>query len=323
MHILVEFSGEHPAMPKAEFEAVLEGEGIKYSFKESIGKNAVVEIEGDDVSFLSRLALTQKAAEYAGTFSDLKEAAEALTKKINKKETIAVRSPSMSLEQKLGAELFNLGYKVNLRKPDKKIVGIKSSKEYVIGIEIPMHRTFQSRRPQFRPYFHPTSMNPKLGRTLVNLAKIKPGDKVLDPFCGTGGILIEAGLSGMKLFGSDLNKKSVKGTIGNLAHYNLKGEIKELDALKLSAGFQTTFDAVVTDPPYARSSFASEKDLKGFYEKFLLSAWKVLKKNGRVVFMIPEEYDISFGEFILINEFRMRVHKSLTRRLIVLEMQDS
>jgi tRNA (guanine10-N2)-dimethyltransferase len=298
---------------------VLDGVGIKYKFTETIGKNAVIQIDSEDVSFLSRLAMTQKAAEYVGTFSDFSQAAEALSKKISKKETIAVRSPSMSLEQKLGAELFGLGYKVDLRKPDKKIVGIKSGKEYVIGIDIPMNRTFQSRRPQFRPYFHPTSMNPKLGRALVNLAKIKPGDTVLDPFCGTGGILIEAGLAGMILFGSDLNKKSVKGTIGNLAHYKLEGEIKDLDALKLSEGFSTKFDAIVTDPPYARSSFASEKDLKGFYEKFLLSAWKVLKIGGRVVFMIPEIYDISFGAFILVDEYKMRVHKSLTRRIIVLE----
>lgn len=318
MEFFVEFSGEHKTLPRDELIAVLEGEKIRYKERECFGYVTVFEAETKKPGFLLRPALILKAAKSCGLFTDLGKAAEALSKGLDLKKTIAVRSESMSLERNLGAELFKLGYGVNLKKPEQKIVCIKTGKGMLVGLEIPLGRSYVHRRPQHRPYFHPTSMHPKLARTLVNLSRIKTGDTVLDPFCGTGGILIEAGLSGMKLLGSDLDKKSVIGTKKNLAHYNLSGEIKLLDALKIGGEYRGV-DAVVTDPPYARSSFASEKDLKNFYEKFICAAGGVLRPGGRLVFMIPQEYKISFGEMKLVSDYFLRVHKSLTRRVIVLE----
>lgn len=54
---------------------------------------------------------------------------------------------------------------------------------------------FEKRKAHLRLYNHPTSLHPRLARCLVNLANAK---KILDPFCGSGGILIEAGLIGIK-----------------------------------------------------------------------------------------------------------------------------
>ncbi len=44
-------------------------------------------------------------------------------------------------------------------------------------------------------------MSPKLARCMVNLTGVKENDLVLDPFCGTGGILIEAGIMGARVIG--------------------------------------------------------------------------------------------------------------------------
>jgi len=56
---------------------------------------------------------------------------------------------------------------------------------------------------------------PKLAQILMNLANPKQGDIILDPFCGSGTINIEAGISGFKNYGSDLNGNFVKSAHEN------------------------------------------------------------------------------------------------------------
>lgn len=58
---------------------------------------------------------------------------------------------------------------------------------------------------------------PKLAQVMLNLAKVQPESTVLDPFCGTGVILTEAALRGLRLQGSDLNPRMVDYTRANLA----------------------------------------------------------------------------------------------------------
>lgn len=96
-----------------------------------------------------------------------------------------------------------------------------------------------------RPYSTSSSLPTRLARTVVNLTAT-PGDCILDPCCGTGTILIEAALMGIKVSGYDNNYKMVEATQRNLAYYNLQGEIDLADAKKVSG----QFDAVITDLPY-------------------------------------------------------------------------
>ena len=70
---------------------------------------------------------------------------------------------------------------------------------------------FEERKVQHRPFFSPISLHPKLARVLVNISAIKRDETLLDPFCGTGGILIEAGLIGAKVIGSDIEEKMIEG----------------------------------------------------------------------------------------------------------------
>ena len=57
---------------------------------------------------------------------------------------------------------------------------------------------------------------PKLAQTMLHLAKVNPGDRVLDPFCGTGVVLQEAALLGCKINGSDVDARMIDFSRENL-----------------------------------------------------------------------------------------------------------
>ncbi len=51
---------------------------------------------------------------------------------------------------------------------------------------------------------------PQLAKSLFSLAGLRPGARVLDPFCGSGTVLLESYLNGFQGFGVDLNVLAVK-----------------------------------------------------------------------------------------------------------------
>lgn len=51
--------------------------------------------------------------------------------------------------------------------------------------------------------------NPQVVRTLINLFNIEEGQKILDPFCGSGTSLVEGIYSGVSSIGTDINKLAV------------------------------------------------------------------------------------------------------------------
>ena len=115
---------------------------------------------------------------------------------------------------------------------------------------------------QHRPFFSPISLHPKLARALVNLSSIKKGETLLDPFCGTGGIIIEAGLIGAKILGSDIEKKMIEGCKKTLEFYRIKEyELFCSDIGDIHKFVKNSVDAVVTDLPYGKSTTTKGEEL--------------------------------------------------------------
>lgn len=52
--------------------------------------------------------------------------------------------------------------------------------------------------------------NPQIVRTIINYLNLRPGDKVIDPFCGSGTTLVECSLSGIDSLGTDINPLAVE-----------------------------------------------------------------------------------------------------------------
>ena len=75
------------------------------------------------------------------------------------------------------------------------------------GIPLPNRRTL--RYGSHGAHEYRGKFFPQLARVLLNIAKIRPGDYVLDPMCGSGTTLIEAVLAGCRAVGVDMNPLSV------------------------------------------------------------------------------------------------------------------
>ena len=196
---------------------------------------------------------------------------------------------------------------------------------------------FEYRKSHLRPFPHPSSLHPKVARALINITGIKNNEILLDPFCGTGGFLIEAGLMGIKTIGYDINKIMIDGCVKNLKYYKINNyKIKNQNALDIN----DKFDYAVTDLPYGLNSNAMVeydktdwkkgrinikmqkegfyKNLEGFYLKFLKNLRKKLKK--KVVIVFPDYVDykrlLKQSKFKIEKEFENYVHRSLTRKIV-------
>lgn len=182
-------------------------------------------------------------------------------------------------------------------------------------------RHFFDNKPHKRPYFHPGSMSPKLALCMVNLAHVKEGDVVLDPFCGTGGILIEAGDLNTTLIASDLEKCMYEGTKLNLAHEGFENfKVYWEDVRKLQ--IDETVDAVAMDPPYGISTTLGGEDTKKLYTEALVAIEKHLKDDGHICMASPHYIDmnevVENTPLKILEQHAIRMHKSLTRIITVL-----
>ena len=182
---------------------------------------------------------------------------------------------------------------------------------------------FYELKPHKRPFFYPGSMSPKLARGMCNLSRVKAGSVVLDPFCGTGGNLIEAGIIGAKVIGIDIDEKMVDGTRRNLEFCHIKDYVVfQGDARNFELSYKV--DAIVTDPPYGISASTAGVESRRIYEDTLFSMQEIIKEDGFICMATPHYLDIgeliSHTKFKIIEQYMIRMHKSLTRVISVLQL---
>jgi putative methyltransferase (TIGR01177 family) len=208
--------------------------------------------------------------------------------------------------------------KVNLDNPGLFIeIFIDGEEATVTRLLYQNFETFEDRKAHLRPVLHPTAMHPKMARALVNIVN---SDTVIDPFCGACGILTEAGMLGVKFTGYDIDKKILEDARKNLEYYNIDSK-----KYKLSVKDSTTLKNlknVVTDLPYGKSSKRSE-ELVGLYSKFLRTL------AGRAVIVMPnfmpykKLLDKNLPKsLVVLDVIDHYVHKSLTRKIIIIDLKN-
>ncbi len=293
-------AGENLELAEAELNGFLKAVGEPESASRE-GRLAFTEAHPRQ---LKRLALTHEVVEEI----DLEE--------FRPEGSYAVRAENLSddeidkksIESEAGEKISDEKNSVDLEDPNTIIkVYITEDKRYLGRLveDIPRN-LFENRSNEKRPYSSPISMDPVLARVLVNLSEVSARESVLDPFCGTGGILIEAGLCGVMPKGLDIQEEMVEGCKENLQEYGIinfdvqQGDISEVDEIF------DEYNAVISDLPYGKAS----KQENEAVEKFLNL---IEDFGGKTVFMYNKT---SVGRYEA--DFKIYMHKSLTRYIYII-----
>jgi len=117
-----------------------------------------------------------------------------------------------------------------------------------------------------------------------------------------------------------MQRKLLLGAKMNLDHYNVNFSLMFEDACKMSL-LDDSIDAVVTDPPYGRSAAIKAESMEHLLTHSLSEIYRVLKSRKRAVFISDRDIEdlARNAGFNLVELHLQRVHKSLTRRIYVLE----
>lgn len=316
MKLFFELSGEHPDLPVAELECV--GTVLDRRIQVAVA-------ECPDPGAARRLALTHVVMEYLGECEPTHDAFVSLLRDlaIQTEKPFAGRVKMiqgsrmdvarLEVERLIGSLIVG---PVSLREPVEEYRAVVSEDRCYFGRVIMRidRGAFDVRNPMRRPFFHPGVMMPRMARALVNISLAAPGDWVYDPFCGTGGILLEAREIGARILGSDFDPAMVAGYRQNLPNSDVL--IADATAVPVC---DHAIDAVVTDLPYGQSVRIRAESMDRLYDGSLAEIRRILKPGRRAIVVTHRDItDIAARHFTVLQEHEQRVHKSLTRRILVL-----
>jgi tRNA (guanine10-N2)-dimethyltransferase len=302
-------AGEYLELAEAELEGFLRSQKIDEKV-ERTGRLAKTGTEPDQVK---RLALTHEVAriKQESDSVDFDPSYRPENSYAVRVENLADRSiDEKQLESEFGQKISTESNEVDLENPDQIVKLYLLEDSVVLGVLVQDidRGLYNKRKNQERPFSSPVSLDPILARVMVNLSELPHGEYILDPFCGTGGILIEAGLCGIGVKGLDISEEMVEGSRENLEEYGIIAhDIRQGSIENLSNNFSGEYGAIVTDLPYGKSSKEFEKPV----EEFL----KVIEslEDKKIVFMYNEP---DLGGYK--HDFEVYVHKNLTRYIYVL-----
>lgn len=272
------------------------------------------------------LAYTHRASELLGTTSGEIDAARLLLELagIDREGSLRVRArrlrgteiDTQHVERELGSVLVERGFSVDLDDPDHELRAVFSGDTCALGwLAAESLRDFGTRAPTKKPFFQPGSMDPLLARAIANIAGAHPETTIFDPMCGTGGMLVEAGLLGARVIGADAHAKMLRGTRENLIHYELDFELFRGDGTRIPIR-DRTIDAVIFDAPYGRQSKV-EGDLESLVTGALAEARRIAPR-AIIVADRPWDEIAKQAGWAIEDRFERRVHRSLTRYVLVL-----
>lgn len=325
-----ELSGEHPTVPRSETISLLRVHAA--SFREVAGRERclVVEADSPDLRILEqRLAMTHRILEVLAICDASPEYIEEALRSLDlPRLRYRVKASrlgdgfikSHDLERMAGRVLHSMGYRADLENPEIEIRAIVSRNKIVFGYEVarPDRGEFERRRPHLKPFFYPGVLMPRMARALVNIAMLRPGELLLDPFSGTGGILVEACLIGIRGVGVDVQEKLNRGARANLE--GLEADLILGDARSLPFK-NSSVDGVVTDTPYGRSAVIKARSKDEILSRSVEEIHRVLKTGRRAVVVTdrPAEDLLRSKGFEIAELHSDRVHRSLTRYIHVCE----
>lgn len=333
MNLWFHLAGDQVLLAKAEAQSLLHALGARATWStmhERLMEARVDACEGDVQPWLPRLGLTRTVVD--GWFSSRPPEWRG-SHGYQPAAPFAVRAVRLDPKTRwTGATVQNdLGrawaktVPVNLSAPEEVVTGFLCNDDVHVGRQLwtADPSRFAARAPNQRTFIHPVVTDPRIARAMVNLAQPPPAGVVWDPFCGTGGHLLEAADMGLRVVGSDVDPRMVEGTRANLAQHGWQGTVLESDVRSapqaLEAARVGRVDAVVSDLPFGRSASTRGVARESLYEDAFAAVASCIEPGTLVCFGMPDEASARHARpgFAPLACIPVRVHGSLTRYVCV------
>jgi tRNA G10 N-methylase Trm11 len=235
-----------------------------------------------------------------------------------KQKRSGARSRSMNIEKEvlraLGPLLLEFGGKVNLEEPDSTIYafdGLESAGGKVLAREIASGPRASIIRPSTRICVANTPLCPIAAFALCNVAGVRAGQSILDPYAGSCATFLAAAMmaSSCRMVGIDISHNGIVNRTDIRKDFSTRDLLEPLALLQGDSTDEKLrnearsfiqdepFDHIITDPPYGIRESKGHNELSPVGE--LLQSIKrdrangrrLLKKGGRLVCFIPVHED--------------------------------
>jgi 23S rRNA G2445 N2-methylase RlmL len=169
----------------------------------------------------------------------------------------------------------------------------------VLGTQLNVEDMSKDRH--FLKFRNAVTIKTNLAYDMVRLGDIKDGDFVVDPFCGSGTLLLEALEVYQKrifCFGLDVSRRSADGARDNAVTEGYGSDVcnfvcADVRAIRRHVKDEQV-DAMITNMPWGvRTGDKNVKDLRTMYETFLRTSWYVLKPGARLVMLVLRGLQVS------------------------------
>jgi len=328
--------GRDPELSRLELFSYLNSRSIGYKILDSSDIALVLDASNFNPEIaISELGGTQKIAQVIKSFNNLYTGTK---NKVN--YAISNYSDGKDINDRIKEYFKKEGIRATLKKSHhrqefltpseaKDLIEIIQYKEWtakVVAVFDPkVHKFRDEKRPVMRP-LHTISI--RLAKILINLSGIKPGQTLLDPFCGIGTILQEAMLMKVNVIGVDKEKSCIFSSEKNLswvkAYYNSQSNYKlfNIDCRQLSK-YISKVDCVATEPymgPFFKS-YPTEGEAKKVLQELLPLYTELIRElskvtKNKIVIVTPTLLAKSKQKFRLnlepiLNKYQLKYEKPI------------
>jgi 23S rRNA G2445 N2-methylase RlmL len=150
------------------------------------------------------------------------------------------------------------------------------------------------------------SLKPPVAAAMLRLVGIAPGQSLLDPCCGAGTILAEAGKFGAAVCGGDIDSAAVSAARMNLRAAGGAANINAWDARALPIP-DGSVERIVSNLPWGRQVTISGS-LAQFYRDVCSEMRRVLAPGGRVALLTNAPQLALFQDFRRDGQFEISLY---------------